>query len=107
VATLSNGSTSLSHTPCAENTSKAKMSKKLQKEKSKKKAEEDLVAVQKKCVKHSRALRGLVSSFVTADRRAMEVLDDGSEEYKEWAAAFNKVHTQRTALGTPVQVYHT
>jgi hypothetical protein len=32
-----------------------------------------------------------VAEYITPDRRKLEVLDDGSEEYKEWMTSFNKV----------------
>ena len=74
-----------------ENVSKSKMSRQLQKDTHKKKADEELISVQKRCLKHSRVLRRLVQGYITADRRGMEELDDGSAEYIEWAAAFHKV----------------
>lgn len=78
-------------TPNTDAAATAKKSKKLDKEKSRKKAEEDIITFQKKCLKHNKALRKLVAEYITPDRRKLEVLDDGSEEYKEWMAAFNKV----------------
>ena len=74
-----------------ENARKVKINKKLQKERVKKKAEGDAIAAQKKCLKHNKALKKLVGEYVTAERRSLETLDDGSAEYKAWVASFNKV----------------
>ena len=63
----------------------------MQKEKSQKKAEEDTIAFQKKCMKHNKALRKIAGEYITAERRRLEELDDGSSEYKEWMTSFNKV----------------
>jgi len=86
-ATLEHGQSTAS---TAETVTKTKQSKKMQKEKLQKKAEEDAIVFQKKCMKHNKALRKLAGDYITAGRRSLEELDDGSSEYKEWMTSFNK-----------------
>ena len=81
---------------------KSKASKKLKKQESKKKAEEDTKAIFKKCLKHNKQIRSIATYFITPEKRKQEVMDDGSPEYKDWMVSFCKVSCEEQSVYIPI-----